>query len=262
MRDAAGLGFRIMNSKARSNMDASKALSSLDVQDIHAKLQMLVDPQRAAVLQRFFKTGAGEYGEGDIFVGIRAPEIRKLAKECRGLSLSGAVKLLQSVIHEARALALLIMIHSYAKGEASLQEKIYKLYLQNTRFINNWDLVDISAEHIVGSHLRYKSKAPIRALAASDLLWERRIAVMATFHYIKHGEFAETLHVAGMLLNDAEDLIHKAVGWMLREIGKRNPTAEEAFLNTHYKLMPRTMLRYAIEKFPEDLRQRYLKGKM
>ncbi len=243
-------------------MDASKSLSFMNVQEIHAQLQLLGDPQRAEVLQRFFKTGPGEYGEGDVFVGIRVPEIRKLAKECQGLSLSETVKLLHSSIHESRVLALLILVRAYAKGDASLQEKIYNLYLQNTRFVNNWDLVDISAEHIVGPHLRYRSKAPLHALAASNLLWERRIAVMATFHFIKHGEFTETLHVAGMLLSDTEDLIHKAVGWMLREIGKRDHMAEEVFLKAHYKLMPRTMLRYAIERFPEDLRQGYLKGKI
>jgi 3-methyladenine DNA glycosylase AlkD len=241
-------------------MAASKSLSFMKVQGIHARLQLLGDPKRAEVLRRFFKTGPGEYGEGDVFVGIRAPEIRKLAKEYQALSLSETVKLLHSSIHESRALALLILTRAYAKGDASLQEKIYNLYLQNTRFVNNWDLVDISAEHIVGLHLRYLSQAPLHALAASNLLWERRIAVMSTFHYIKHGEFAETLHVAGMLLSDTEDLIHKAVGWMLREIGKRDHKSEEVFLREHYKLMPRTMLRYAIERFPEDLRQRYLKG--
>jgi 3-methyladenine DNA glycosylase AlkD len=241
-------------------MDTSKSLSFMNLQEITARLQLLSDPQRAEVLQRFFKTGPGEYGEGDVFIGIRVPEIRKLAKECRRLSPSETVKLLQSSIHEARVLALLILVHAYANEENSLQEKIYTLYLQNTRFVNNWDLVDISAEHIVGPHLRYRSKAPLHALAASNLLWERRIAVMATFHYIKHREFTETLHVAGMLLSDTEDLIHKAVGWMLREIGKRNPVVEEEFLRVHYKIMPRTMLRYAIERFPKDLRQRYLKG--
>ena len=241
-------------------MGASKSLPFINVQRIHARLQLLGDPKRAEVLKRFFKTGPGEYGEGDVFVGIRAPEIRKLAKEYQALSLSETVKLLQSSIHESRALALLILVRAYAKGEASLQEKIYNLYLQNTRFVNNWDLVDISAEHIVGPHLRYLSKAQLHTLATSNLLWERRIAVMATFHYIKHGEFTETLYVAGMLLSDTEDLIHKAVGWMLREIGKRNQISEEVFLREHYKLMPRTMLRYAIERFPEDSRQRYLKG--
>jgi len=241
-------------------MDASKPLSFMNVQGIHARLQLLGDPKRAEVLKRFFKTGPGEYGEGDVFVGIRVPEIRKLAKKYQAISLSETVRLLHSSIHESRVLALLILTRTYAKGDDSLQKKIYDLYLQNTLFVNNWDLVDMSAEHIVGAHLRYLNKAPLHALAASNLLWERRIAVMATFHYIKHGEFTETLHIAGMLLSDTEDLIHKAVGWMLREIGKRDHISEEVFLRAHYKHMPRTMLRYAIERFPEDLRQRYLKG--
>lgn len=222
----------------------------------------LGDSKRAEVLRRFFKTGPGEYGEGDVFAGIRVPQIRKLAKECGGLSLEEAETLLQSPIHESRLLALLILIDSYAKGDASLREKIYNFYLHNTRYINNWDLVDVSAEHIVGAHLRVQNKAPLYALAVSNLLWERRISILATFHYIKRGDFTETLHVAEMLLGDKEDLIHKAVGWMLREIGKRDSTAEKLFLNAHYKLMPRTMLRYAIERFPEDLRERYLKGRV
>ena len=213
-------------------------------------------------MQRFFKTAPGEYGEGDVFVGLRVPEIRKLAKEYQTLPFSEMIQLLQSSIHEARLLALLILVRVYKQGDAALQEQIYNLYLQNTRFINNWDLVDASAEHIVGSHLRYRSKSPLHALAQSKLLWDRRISIMATFHYIKRGEFSETLHIAKRLLRDPEDLIHKAVGWMLREIGKRDHLAEEEFLETHYKAMPRTMLRYAIEKFPEKLRQQYLRGEV
>jgi 3-methyladenine DNA glycosylase AlkD len=243
-------------------MDASQTLSLMNLEEIRIRLQSLADPEKAKALQRFFKTGPGEYGEGNIFIGLRVPEIRKLAIEYRGLSLSETVKLLQSPIHESRVLALLIMIRAYGKGDDSLKKEICDLYLQNTRFINNWDLVDISAEHIVGSHFRYGGRARLHALAASKLIWERRIAVMATFHYIKHGEFADTLQIAAMLLNDAEDLIHKAVGWMLREIGKRDRAAEEQFLRAYCKIMPRTMLRYAIEKFPEQLRQRYLKGEV
>lgn len=230
--------------------------------DICSRLQKLGDRERVQVLQRFFKTGQGEYGEGDVFVGLRVPEIRKLAKEYQALPFSEIIPLLQSPIHEARLLALLILDYAYIRGDASLQEKIFKLYLQNTRFINNWDLVDASAEYIVGSHLRYRSRSPLHALAVSDLLWDRRISIMATFHYIKCGEFAETLRVAELLLRDPEDLIHKAVGWMLREIGKRDRPTEEEFLKLHYKIMPRTMLRYAIEKFPEKLRQQYLRGEI
>jgi 3-methyladenine DNA glycosylase AlkD len=234
----------------------------LRASDICSKLQVLGNRERALVAQRFFKTAPGEYGEGDVFVGLRVPEIRRLAKEYQSLPFSEIASLLQSSIHEARLLALLILVRVYRQGDTSLQEQIYNLYLQNTRFVNNWDLVDASAEHIVGSHLRHRSKSPLDALAQSKLLWDRRISIMATFHYIKHGEFAETLHIAKQLLRDPEDLIHKAVGWMLREIGKRDHLAEEEFLEKYYKAMPRTMLRYAIEKFPEKLRQQYLRGEV
>lgn len=211
---------------------------------------------------RYFKTGPGEYGEGDIFVGVSVPETRKLARQYGALSLRDTIRLLHSPIHEARLLALLILCRSYFRGHTSLQEEIFHSYLQNTRFINGWDLVDLSAEHIVGAHLRNRDRARIRALAESDLIWERRIAIMATFNYIKRGEFSDTLEIAGRLLGDREDLIHKAVGWMLREIGKRNRGAEELFLKVHYKRMPRTMLRYAIEKFPDELRRKYLRGEV
>ncbi len=228
--------------------------------DIIKRLKELGDPERAQVSQRFFKTGKGEYGEGDVFVGLRVPVIRKLAREYRLLPLTEVTRLLHSPIHEARLLALLILILAYNKGSESLKARIYRLYLQKTRFINNWDLVDASAEHIAGAHLRDRSKAPLHTLAKSDLLWERRIAIMATFHYIKQGEFDETLRIAERLLGDPEDLIHKAVGWMLREIGKRDRPTEERFLKAHYKTMPRTTLRYAVEKFPEGLRKQYLRG--
>jgi 3-methyladenine DNA glycosylase AlkD len=229
-------------------------------QEIHVRLERLGDPKKAQVHQRFFKTGPGEYGEGDVFLGIRVPETRKLAREYQALSLPETIKLLQSPIHEARHLALFILVRAYGKGDAALQRQIYNLYLQNTRFINNWDLVDTSAEHIVGPWLRRQSKTPLHNLAASELVWERRIAIMATFHYIKKGEFDPTLQITELLLADEHDLIHKATGWMLREIGKRDLAIEESFLKAHYRRMPRTMLRYAIEKFPEDLRQQYLRG--
>lgn len=223
---------------------------------------MLGDNEKAQVLQRFFKTSKGEYGEGDVFVGIRVPDIRKLAKEYRALSLPETERLLHSEIHEGRLLALIILINAYREGDASVQRKIYELYLHNTSFINNWDLVDVSAEQIPGHYLRFRSRSPLHDLASSRLLWERRISIIATFHYIRHGEFAETFHMAELLLGDREDLIHKAVGWMLRETGKRDLAAEEKFLKKHYRTMPRTMLRYAIEKFPEALRRQYLRGRI
>jgi 3-methyladenine DNA glycosylase AlkD len=232
----------------------------LKASDICRRLQGLGDRERARVNQRFFKTGKGGYAEGDVFVGLRVPEIRQLAREYQGLPLAEIIRLLRSSIHEARLLALLILVRAYRGGDAALQRQIFDLYLQNTRFINNWDLVDASAEHIVGPYLRDRRRSPLHALCVSNLLWDRRISIMATFHYIKCGEFAETLRIAKRLLRDPEDLIHKAVGWMLREIGKRDRVTEEAFLKRHYKIMPRTMLRYATEKFSETLRQRYLRG--
>jgi 3-methyladenine DNA glycosylase AlkD len=244
-------------------MDKSrKPAKKVNPQKVLSKLQAMGDPKKAQDLQRFFKTGPGEYGEGDIFIGLQVPEIRKLAREYKDLPLPMAVQLFQSPIHEARLLALLLMINAYRQGDTSTKERIYWTYLKHTRFINNWDLVDLSADHIVGAHLSYLSQDPLETLALSDLIWERRIAVMATFYLIKKGEFSKTLTIAKLLLQDPEDLIHKAVGWMLREIGKRDQKIEELFLKVHYKNMPRTMLRYAIEKFPEDLRQRYLKGKI
>ena len=232
----------------------------MNATDICKRLQALGSREKARQLLRFFKTGPGQYGEGDVFVGLSVPEIRMLAKEYQGLSLAEIVRLVQSPLHEARLLALLLLINAYKKGDAALQARIYTLYLQNTRSINNWDLVDVSAEHIAGSYLHDHNKEPLYQLAISPLLWERRISIIATFNFIKLREFAETLHIADLLLKDREDLIHKAVGWMLREIGKRDRKTEEDFLRPRYTTMPRTMLRYAIKKFPEKLRQQYLRG--
>ena len=228
--------------------------------EIRKDIRKIGDKKRAEISQRFFKTGPGEYAEGDLFLGIRVPELRKLAKVYEPTSLTEATELLRSAIHEERLLALFILIRRYAKGSEVEQKKIYKVYLKNIRYVNNWDLVDASAEHIVGAFLKDKSREVLYKLAKSKRLWERRIAIISTFHYIKRDEFSETLKISGMLLGDEEDLIHKAVGWMLREVGKRDLKAEETFLRKHYKIMPRTMLRYAIERFPESKRQKYLKG--
>ena len=265
-----GIGFVEGQSKEFSHLPFRVTFMSYEVgkndqlraSDICTRLQMLGDKEQARVLQRFFKTGLGEYGQGDVFVGLRVPEIRKLAREYRALPLPEITRLLQSPLHEARMLALFILVRAYAQGDVSVQERIFDLYLRSTRFINNWDLVDASAEHIVGAHLRYRSRSPLYNLAVSNLLWERRISIMATFLYIKRGEVAETLRIAELLLRDPADLIHKAVGWMLREIGKRDRPAEEDFLKKNYKIMPRTMLRYAIERFPETLRKQYLRGEL
>lgn len=213
----------------------------------------------AVFLQRFFKTGPGQYSEGDIFIGLRVPTTRLLIKGYEFLELSEIQKLLSSKIHEHRLAALLILVKKFSGADEALRKKIYELYLKNSKNINNWDLVDSSAEHIVGGYLADKSKAILKKLAKSKLLWERRIAVLATFHYIKKGRAQENFEIAQMLLKDEHDLIHKAVGWMLREVGKRcSRPMEETFLKKHYKMMPRTMLRYAIEHFPADLKKFYM----
>ena len=239
-----------------------KQYRAMTTKEIQKELDCLGDKKKAAILQRFFKTGKGEYAEGDLFRGITVPVLRTLARRYKDISLSEIEELLHSPFHEDRLLALLILVQAYSKDDAPMRSEIYALYLRNTTFINNWDLVDVSAEHIVGGFLMDRDKEPLTRLALSTMLWERRIAIMATFHFIKMGKFDETFRVARLLLSDKEDLLHKAVGWMLREVGKRDFNAEEDFLRKHYRQMPRTMLRYAIEKFPEPVRQAYLKGKV
>mgnify|MGYP002725827153 CR=1 FL=1 len=231
------------------------------LQGIRNRLREHADEADATALQRFFKTGPGEYGEGDRFIGVRVPAIRRVAREFRDLPVDDTEALLQSEIHEERFLALVILTEKYRRSSsAGDRARLYGLYLANTQHINSWDLVDTSAEHVVGAYLHGRSRQPLYELACSGSLWERRIAIIATFHFIKKGEFDETLRIAEVLVTDPEDLIHKAVGWMLREVGKRAQSAEERFLNKHYQRMPRTMLRYAIEKFPEGIRQQYLQG--
>jgi 3-methyladenine DNA glycosylase AlkD len=232
------------------------------VAEIKKELAKLADPQTASFSKRFFKTGPGDYGDGALFRGIRVPLLRRLSRKYQGITLPEAEQLLRSSFHEDRLLALLLLVHLYSKGNEVIRAKIYDLYLKNTTFINNWDLVDSSAEHIVGAFLWDRERRPLYHLAKSSGLWERRIAIIATLHFIKRCEFRETLKVARMLLSERENLIHKAVGWMLREVGKRNVKAEEDFLRENYKQMPRVMLRYAIEGFPEEKRRRYLKGEI
>lgn len=234
----------------------------MSVAKIQAELAELANPQTASVSQRYFKTGPGEYGAGDHFRGIRVPVLRSLAKKYQLTPLPEVEQLLKSAYHEDRLLALLLLVRLYTRGNEATKAQIYRMYLDNTRFIKNWDLVDSSAEQIVGAFLWGKDRTPLYHLAQSSSLWERRIAMMATFHFIKRGEFGETLKLAEMLLVDREDLIHKAVGWMLREVGNRDLQVEEAFLLTHYRRMPRVMLRYALEKFPAEKRVQYLKGEI
>jgi 3-methyladenine DNA glycosylase AlkD len=229
---------------------------------IRGELASLEDAGHAAALQRFFKTGPGEYGAGDRFRGLRVPVLRALAGKYRRLPLAQARELLQAPFHEDRLLALLILIRQFETGDAALRDAIHDLYLDNRRMVNNWDLVDVSAPYLLGRYLEGRPKDLLTRLAASDNLWDRRMAIMATFAFIRQGHFDETLRIARVLLGDGEDLIHKAVGWMLREVGKREVAVAEAFLAEHYRGMPRTMLRYAMEKFPEDRRQAYLKGRV
>lgn len=227
---------------------------------VQHKLRSNSDSQIAEHSLRFFKTGAGEYGEGDRFLGIRVPVIRNIAGEFKGLPLNETEKLLASPYHEERLCALFILVHLFQNTDEETQKEIFEIYLRNTKWINSWDLVDSSAHHIVGAYLLHSNQDRdiLYTLARSNLIWERRIAVMATFHFIKAGQFNDTLNLAEILLRDEEDLIHKAVGWMLREVGKRDLQSEENFLNTFSGDMPRTMLRYAIEKFPEAKREHYL----
>lgn len=234
----------------------------MSAKDISRSLRLLADPERAEHSARYFKTGPGEYGEGDRFLGIRVPEIRAQVKKCEAASLEEIQALLMSAFHEERLFALLLLVRKFAKGDDQEKSAIYDLYLNNTHRINNWDLVDSSASQIVGSHLEARDKKILYKLVKSASVWERRIAVISTFQFIENDQFDDALKLAVQLLHDKEDLIHKAVGWMLREIGKRNVAVEKAFLQLHYKKMPRTMLRYAIEKFPELERRRYLSGEV
>jgi 3-methyladenine DNA glycosylase AlkD len=206
----------------------------------------------------FFKTGPGEYGAGDRFLGVTVPQLRAIAREYRDMPLKYVVSLLRSPWHEERLLALLIMVRQYVAADPRTRRTIHQLYLRNTASVNNWDLVDSSAAQLVGAHLETRDRRPLRRLARSTSLWERRIAMIATYHYIKQGDFRDALAVAELLLDDEQDLIHKATGWMLREVGKRDRRTAERFLKKHAPRMPRTMLRYAVERFPPGIRRKYL----
>jgi len=231
----------------------------MNAKEVRLRLHALANPEHAKTLSWFFKTGPGEYGEGDVFVGVKVPALRKLAKEFAALSLAASQSLLQSQFHEERLLALLILVLQAAGADAKGRKEIYDLYLANMPRVNNWDLVDLSAPQLVGTYLQDRSRRALYRHARSKSLWERRISIVATFPFIREHDFADTLSIAEILLGDREDLIHKAVGWMLREVGKRDLAALEGFLCLHRQSMPRTMLRYAIERFEEEKRQAYLK---
>lgn len=222
-------------------------------------LKKLSSKKRASDMQRFFKTGEGEYGFGDVFIGVTMPSLRELAKNYREMSFEDLYKLLRSEIHEERMTALLIMVLNFEKEEM-LQRRIYEFYLKNTKYVNNWDLVDVSADKIVGAYLIDKPKDILYKLSKSKNIWERRISIIATFYFIKQDKFEDTLNIAEELIEDENDLIQKAVGWMLREVGKRDEKSEIRFLKKHYKNMGRTSLRYSIEKFPQKSRQAYMMG--
>jgi 3-methyladenine DNA glycosylase AlkD len=231
------------------------------ISEIHSK----ANPEKAKLLQRYFKTGKGEYGEGDVFLGLTVPILRELSKKYYdSISLKEIEELLDNKYHELRAISLMILILKYKKSKKDrlMQRKIYELYLKKTDRINNWDLVDISAPKIVGDFLLKNKEDVLKYLAKSSNIWEKRIAIISTFAFIKKRDFGDTLAISNMLLKDEHDLIHKAVGWALREVGKQNKKVLELFLISRYKEMPRTMLRYAIEKFPESERQKWLKGEM
>lgn len=235
-------------------------MKNLALKNLQKEILALANPAKAKILMGFFKTGPGEYGEGDKFLGIVVPEQRKLVRKYLHLSLLDIKKIITSKFHEKRLIALLILVAKFARTSESEQAKIYKFYLGHTKYINNWDLVDLTADRIVGAYLLNKNKLILLKLAKSKDLWERRIAMLSTFHYIKQGQTEWPLKIAKILLNDQHDLIQKAVGWMLREIGKRcDEKILLNFLDTYYKEMPRTCLRYAIERLPEVKRQHYLK---
>jgi 3-methyladenine DNA glycosylase AlkD len=225
---------------------------------LKSQIRKAASPERARINKWFFRTAPGEYGAGDRFLGVTVPQLRVFARTYRDLPLRDVEQLLQSPWHEERLLALLILVRRHAGADAGDRRAIHRLYLRNSRRINNWDLVDSSAPQIVGAHLAQGDRSILRRLARSTSLWERRMAIVATQHFIRQGDFDDALRIAALLVHDDHDLIHKAVGWMLREIGNRSRAAEERFLRRHAHEMPRTMLRYAIEKFPESKRQQYL----
>ena len=229
---------------------------------LRKRIKSLANSEVAKTNAWFFKTGKGEYGEGDKFAGLRVPVQRKIAREFSDLTYSELKRLLDSKVHEERLIALLVLVDRYLRSDQDQKEKIFKFYLDNSNGINNWDLVDLSAPKIIGEHLINKDRNILFKLAESENLWERRIAILSTLAFIRRDDFKTTLQIADILLEDEHDLIHKAVGWMLREVGKKNLKVEEDFLKSRYKKMPRTMLRYSVEKFTESKRKKYLKGKI
>jgi len=233
------------------------------LKNIRKDLKSLADPAKAKDLQWFFKTGPGEYGFGDKFMGITNPKLRVLAKKhYESIDFKDLKLMLSSKFHEERLLAIFILVLKYKKANLAQQKRIYNFYFANVSGVNNWDLVDQSAYHLIGAYLFDKDKSFLYKLVKSKSLWRRRIAIIATLYFIRNDDFDDALKLATELLNDKEDLMHKATGWVLREVGKRDFKALTSYLSRHYQSMPRTMLRYAIERFPEKLRKAYLHGKV
>lgn len=235
---------------------------SKKILELRKKIKKLANPEVSKAMKWFFKTGKGEYGEGDVFAGLKVPVQRKLAHEFKELTFVELKMLLSSKVHEERLISLFILVDRFAKSTEKEKEVIFKFYINNRRGINNWDLVDLSAPKIPGKYLLDKDKSLLFKFASSKNLWERRIAILSTYEFIRNRKYDTALKISQILLQDSHDLIHKAVGWMLREIGKRDLMVEEKFLKSRYNKMPRTMLRYAIEKFPEIKRKKYLQGKI
>ena len=232
------------------------------LQQLKKDLRAAASPEKAKLLEGFFKTGKGEYGEGDRFLGVVVPDTRKLAKRYADLSYADIKKLLASTWHEERFAGLIILVNRFAKADEKGRGEVYRFYLKNLKAVNNWDLVDTTTPQVVGEYLVDRPRDILYKFARSRDLWKRRIAILATFAFIKRDDHEDALAIADILLEDRHDLIHKAVGWMLREVGKKSVATEEKFLKTRYKKMPRTMLRYAIEKFPEKKRKAYLDGRV
>lgn len=228
---------------------------TLEAATLLSEMQVLADPEYAKRVRGFFKTKPGEYAADEVFLGVRVPALRLLVKRYRHLNLATIAEILPSPLHEQRLLALLLLVQAFERGE---EDAVYELYLARTQWINNWDLVDVSAHKIVGAYLLGRPREKLYELAQSASLWERRIAIVSTWWFIRHVDLDDTFRLAEILLADKEDLMHKAVGWMLREAGKKSPERLIGFLDQYASCMPRVMLRYAIEKFDKEQRDTYL----
>lgn len=228
-------------------------------EDVIKDVRKEADPAKVEILSRFFKTRKGEYGEGDLFLGVKVPPLRKISKKYKGLPLPELQKIVKSKYHEERLLGFFILCETFQKTPEEDRNKLHQFYLKNLKYVNNWDIVDLSSREMIGDYLLDKKRDILYKLAKSENLWERRISIISTYAFIRKQDFKDALKISEILLKDKEDLIHKAVGWMLREIGNRSLKPETDFLDKHASSMPRTMLRYAVEKFPDKLRTKYMK---